>query len=192
MTPNSFARFPQSRWELRQNLNTACTGFWKFLPNVTRSRMTLIFFLISKAFQVYRTAARTVQKTHVLFYLNSPSFNILLQLKSVLNCSFGASGNMSAIQPLEAFSAYESKRKQNLTKPVYWSKSANPGPKDNSTPTHSWPSTRTSQEDAELFKTRLPNMQEELGKHRKIKKLRGRGDWPYQIFTHTIKPLQLK
>ena len=116
------------------------------------------FFLISKAFQVYRTAARTVQKTHVLFYLNSPSFNILLQLKSVLNCSFGASGNMSAIQPLEAFSAYESKRKQNLTKPVYWSKSANPGPKDNSTPTHSWLSTRTSQEDTELFKTRLPRV----------------------------------
>ena len=33
---------------------------------------------------------------------------------------------------------------------------------------------------------------QELGKHRKIKKLRGRGDWPYQIVTHTIKPLQLK
>lgn len=35
-------------------------------------------------------------------------------------------------------------------------------------------------------------MQEELRKHRKIKKLRSGGDWLYQIFTHTIKPLQLK
>ena len=67
-----------------------------------------------------------------------------------------------------------------------------PGLKDSSTTTQSWPSNRTFQEDTELFKTRLPNMQEELRKHRKIKKLRSGGDWLYQIFTHTIKPLQLK